>query len=445
VKKLALVLALVSPGLVFGQAAPVIRARLVPSDHVIVGQPVRLEVDVLVPNYFTGAPDFPSFELDGAIVTLSEDRPAHLNERIKGVAYAGIGRFYVIYPEQPTEFNLPPVQISVPYALNPPETARATLPLPPLRFRAVLPPEARGLDYFLPTSQLKIRQTWSGPLNQIRAGDSLTRTVTVTAEKMQAMLIPPVPLDAPEGVRVYPREPHVDDQKSEIGEFLQGVRAEKASYLFTKAGDYTLPAIEVTWWDLSSRKLTSSKIPATTIHVSESSAYVSELPPQPENTAPVQAPRHTWRRYRPFLIASCIALAVVALLAWAVRRWGSQVASSYRALKARRQNSEGHYWHSFKQACHQNNARRSYALLLAWLSRAHARVTLDGFQRLIGDRELDKQIAYLSEKQFRSPSNAQWKGKPLYAAIAKHRRATYAIRRTASHLPPLNPERSSRA
>jgi len=445
VKKLALVLAVVSPGLVFGQGAPVIRARLVPSDHVIVGQPVRLEVEVLVPNYFTGAPDFPSFELDGAIVTLSEDRPAHLNERINGAAYAGIGRFYVIYPEQPTEFDLPSVQFGVPYAINPPETARATLQLPPLRFRAVLPPEARGLDYFLPTSQLRIRQTWSGPLNQIRAGDSLTRTVTVTAQKMQAMLIPPVPLDAPEGVRVYPREPHVDDQKSEIGEFLQGVRTEKVSYLFTKPGDYTLPAIEVTWWDLSSQKLTSSKIPATTIHVSESSAYVSELPPQPENTAPVQAPLNTWRQYLPFLIASCIALAVVALLAWAVRRWGPHVGSSYRALKERRQNSEEHYWRSFKQSCNRNDARQSYTVLLAWLRRAHPGMTLDAFQRLIGDRELDKQIAYLSETQFRSPTKAHWQGQPLYAAIAKHRRVTFAIPRMASHLPPLNPERSSRA
>jgi hypothetical protein len=62
-----------------GQSVPVIRAKLVPATNVLVGQPVRLEVEVLVPNYFTGAPEFPQFELDGAIVTLSDDRPEHLN------------------------------------------------------------------------------------------------------------------------------------------------------------------------------------------------------------------------------------------------------------------------------------------------------------------------------------------------------------------------------
>lgn len=441
-RKLVLLLSFAWPGLACGQAAPIIRAKLVPPGHVIVGEPVRLEVELLVPNFFTGAPDFPPFELDGAIVSLSEDRPAHLNERINGVAYAGIGRFYVIYPEQPTDFSLPPVQFNVPYAVNPPETTRATLQLPPLRFRAVVPPEARGLDYFLPTSQLTLKQTWSSPLNHVRVGDSLTRTVTVTAQKMQAMLIPPLPLTAPDGVRVYPREPHIDDQKSEIGEFLQGVRTEKASYLFTQPGDYTLPEVEIRWWDLSAQKLTSSKIAATTIHVSESGLFISELPPEADTSAPVQPPRHNWRQYLPLLVVICIALAIAFPLAWAVRRWGPRVVSSYRAFKEWRRSSGAYYWRRFHHACNQNDARQSYALLLAWLRRAHPGITLDTFQRGISDPELDRQIASLSETQFRSTTRGPWQGQPLYAVMAKHRHVANAFRRTASHLPPLNPERS---
>ena len=64
--------------------APVIRARLVPPKGIIVGQPVHLVVEVLVPNFFTGSPDFPVFELENAIVVLPEETPEHLNDQIEG-------------------------------------------------------------------------------------------------------------------------------------------------------------------------------------------------------------------------------------------------------------------------------------------------------------------------------------------------------------------------
>jgi hypothetical protein len=95
-----------------------------------------------------------------------------------------------------------------------------------MRFRAEVPPAARNLDYFLPTSRLKIKQNWTTRLNHIRVGDSVSRTVVVSAQKMRAMLIPPIALSAPEGVRIYQRAPSVEDQESETGEFVQGVRTE---------------------------------------------------------------------------------------------------------------------------------------------------------------------------------------------------------------------------
>jgi hypothetical protein len=161
------------------------------------------------------------------------------------VTYAGIRRFYIIYPEQQSEFHLPSVEITVAYAAVPPATTTASLHLPPLRFRAALPAAARDLAYVLPTSRLMIQQKWSGSLNHLRVSDSVTRTIVVTTDKMQGMLIPPVQLTAPDGVRVYSKRPNVEDEKSVSGVFTQGVRTERASYLFTKPGDYVLPEIEI--------------------------------------------------------------------------------------------------------------------------------------------------------------------------------------------------------
>ncbi len=55
---------LISIGTSVGLAqTPIVRARLEPSNGIIVGQTVHLVVEVLVPNYFTGSPDFPEFEV----------------------------------------------------------------------------------------------------------------------------------------------------------------------------------------------------------------------------------------------------------------------------------------------------------------------------------------------------------------------------------------------
>src|ERR1700761_2315232 len=191
--------------------SPVVEARLEPSHGILVGQPVRVVVTVYVPNYFTGSPNFPEFEIENAIVVSPQDRPTNSNKQIGSVRYAGITETYVIYPQQAGDFHLPIEQLTVPYALAPPNSTVAHVPLPALAFHADIPAAARDLDYFLPTTALTLQQKWSSPMKNLRVGDTMERSVTVTATKMQSMLIPPLPLDAPDGIRGYQEEPIVYD------------------------------------------------------------------------------------------------------------------------------------------------------------------------------------------------------------------------------------------
>src|SRR5215475_2127143 len=173
-----------SPILAFAQS-PVIQAHLQPTSHILVGQPVRLVVTVYVPNYFTGTPDFPEFEIENAVVVLPQDRPENTNTQIGGATYAGISVTYTIYPQQPGDFHLPKAQIAVPYAIAPPKSTTAQVALPSLSFHADIPAAARDLDYFLPTTNLTMNQHWSSPLKNLRVGDSIERTITVTASHLQ--------------------------------------------------------------------------------------------------------------------------------------------------------------------------------------------------------------------------------------------------------------------
>jgi hypothetical protein len=418
------------------EPSPIVRAKFVPANHVIVGEPVHLQVDVLVPNFFTGAPDFPSFEMEGAIVTLSDDRPEHFNAQVNGTTYAGIRRFYSIYAERPGDLATPAVNISVPYATQPPDTTVAKLQLPQLHLSAALPAEARNLDYFLPTFHLTLTQKWSGPLNQLRTGDSVSRTVTIGAEKTKAMLIPPIALSAPDGVRIYPRSPAVDDEKSALGEFTQGVRTERATYLFTKPGDYLLPEITIAWWNLASKKLVTSRLLATKIHVLESAGYVSEIPPAAEPAVPVQQAGRDWRWYLPVIFVGVAVVAIVALLACIFWRWWPALACRYGLFVAGRRDSERGHWNRLKRALKQNDAQQSYALLLAWLRCTG--LSLEAFRLRAAEHQLDRQIAILSETLFQQKEKMEWDGLALLTALSKHRPAAPTMKKSR-HLPALNP------
>src|SRR5262245_14313642 len=97
--------------LAFAQAKPVIRVTLQPSGPVVVGQQVRTTVQVLVPNYFLGAPDWPTLDVEGAVVTMPDEVMPHLTETIGSASYAGVQKVYVISPQQEGDIALPPVEI----------------------------------------------------------------------------------------------------------------------------------------------------------------------------------------------------------------------------------------------------------------------------------------------------------------------------------------------
>ncbi|HTF70421.1 MAG TPA: BatD family protein [Edaphobacter sp.] len=422
--------------------APVVRAHLQPTSNIMVGQPVRLVVSVFVPNYFSGSPEFPEFELENAIVVLPQDRPENSNAQIDGVSYAGITQIYVIYPQQAGDFRLPPVQMTVPYALAPPKSTIAHPSLPALSFHADVPAVAKELPYFLPTRSLTITQRWSRPLKGLRAGDSFERTITVTAAKMQSMLIPPLSLFQPDGVRIYTEQPITHDQKTDRGDFIYGQRVQSAKYLIQKAGDYTLPPIELKWWNLATHRLVTATLPETKFSATANPDYVTELPPPSEPTVDASVEKISlWRRYRSKvrlgfeLIVGALAFAV---LVWFLRPVYIRLAMWWKKRKI----SEATYFGTVIHAAQSNDAKQTYAALVRWSSVVWPAVPLQEAVESSGDAALRSEVDRLAEAVY-SNRTSTWAGSDLIFRLRKFRSAhgTRLKRLSArSGLIPLNPD-----
>ena len=422
--------------------SPVVEARLEPSHGILVGQPVRLVVTVYVPNYFTGSPNFPEFEIENAIVVSPQDRPTNSNKQIGSVRYAGITETYVIYPQQAGDFHLPIEQLTVPYALAPPNSTVAHVPLPALAFHADIPAAARDLDYFLPTTALTMQQKWSSPIKNLRVGDTIERSVTVTATKMQSMLIPPLPLDAPSGIRVYPEEPIIHDQKTDRGDFVYGRRVQTAKYVIQKEGDYTLPPIELKWWNLSSHRLVTASLPAVHFTATANTNYVTELPPELE-PAPIAPTRHRsfWKQYRSRILITSLCCIAAALLVAMIWHWLPRARRRLQARQERRRHSEATYFHNLQRACNQNDASSSYVWLLKWIAVAYPGVSLQQALQRAANPVLTSDTDVLGESLFGQRSrDSSWNGKRFAALLKEQRRHHKAHLSKHEYLGELNPK-----
>jgi BatD DUF11 like domain len=307
---------------------------------VTVGQPVTLTVDVFVPTWFTTAPRFPPIDVKDAIVMFLEEGGENLNETIGEQSYAGQRRQYLIYPQRQGDYEVPPFEVKVRYAIDAKLSARTGVPARGGRFTATVPAAAAGLDYFLATPSFKMTETTDPPLEGLRVGDSFTRTITMTASDAFAIMLPPLRFEPLDGLAVYPSRPVVSDSGGERDTQRVGKRVESATYVLRKEGDFQLPPIEIAWWDTFARQLRREHLPAVDFHAAPNPGWKAEIPlsidpaTEPPPPDPARAVREALRRHVPYALG---AAAVIALL---LRLLRARIEAFRRRRAARRLEHE---------------------------------------------------------------------------------------------------------
>ena len=258
---------------------------------------------------------------------------------------------------------------------------------------------------------------------------------------MQSMLIPPLPFEQPDGIRIYPDEPTTHDQKTAHGDFIYGQRVQTAKYLIQNAGNYTLPPIELQWWNLATRHLDTATIPSVKFSAVANPDYIAELPPPTEAAAITPTPKPSvWRRYRSSLnlgLAVVGALVVLLVMLKCLQRVWPRLVHWWR----QREKSERAFFRKLLRVARADDAKQTYADLLQWLNvvlpgmSLDQQLTLPPLQPVRG--ELDRLTACL----YRPGTNQMvWSGTALTSLLKKARGHLLINRNYSSvSLLPLNP------
>jgi hypothetical protein len=435
---------------------PVVRVTIDAPQPVLIGQQVRMDVVVLVPNFFTGAPQFPPIEAPGAAVALLDDA-LNANDTIRGVGYAGVQRTYVVTPLQPGELQLPAARITFSYAAEPGKpgvASSAEIPAQTIRAQAAGDGTSRAGadtgtgatadgDTMLPVAQVTIEQSLDRGLDGLTVGDAVTRTVTTLARNAAAMSIPVPTFTAPDGVRVYTHDPVLTDIGERDGG-PAGRRVDRVTYALERAGSYTLPAIEVSWLDPRDQQRQTSRAAEIAVTVAVNAAAAPAIAPRSaagEEDVGRASGTSRMPRWVPWLAAG-IVVAIMAIWAW--RRWAHVVRTRLTDRRTAQATSEAACFARLDEACRRNDPDDAYGALAVWAPQA----SWPSLAAACAARpELATEVAALERHLYASHDGAHaraaWTGRALCnAAAAARPPARFKARPSSRHavpLPALNP------
>jgi len=251
---------------------------------------------------------------------------------INGTAYNVVERVYALYPQESGQIDISPARFEARVLRDGRITGRKVFESEPQTV-SVLPIPPRPIEFpnavWLPARALELTENWSRDADEIKAGEPLTRHVTISALGQLETQIPALEPPSAAGMNVYPDKPELNRQIESGG--IRGVRKDQYAMIGVTAGVVVLPALEVPWWNTEKSEWQVARLPERSIKVLPS----GEAPvPEPDVAAPakvepaaepreVTVTRGFWRRVSELLAAVWL----LTLIAW---WWSSRPQTTQR-------------------------------------------------------------------------------------------------------------------
>lgn len=354
----------------FADPAPrtMVRAHLEPAGPVVAGSEVKLVVDLLTTAWFTEAPNWPLFTVADAIVSLPDEQADNLSEDIGGVRWFGVSRAYRIAPQAGKTYDIPPFAITVyPGGMSTP----VQLMTPALKLVATLPPGAEGMSVFFPATKLTATQKIEPSTQQLRVGDSITRTITQSAAGTESMLIPPVSLGEVDGLKRYAKSPTTRNIVQDRVGLVAGERTDSVTYIADHSGRFKLPPVTIEWWNTKTQKKETIELPGVTF--SASSVHEKPIFEIPADVMSQGLSHRILVIHSGQLIAGCAIALGLFLVVWARGRIALFLRRAMQRLSDARQQwvgSDAAAWRKLCTVARKGEWRQAIPALYRWMDRS---------------------------------------------------------------------------
>lgn len=289
--------------------------------------------------------------------------------------------------------------------------------------------------HWLPAENLQLEENWSQNPPMTKAGEPITRTLSLRARGATVGVLPELGADRPlaADIKQYPDQPAMNETKQADG--ISSLRQEKTALIPAKDGDYKLPAIEIPWWNTTTERMEVARIPERILSV----AAAAETQPPAQAAAstplPMAVPQTGLRQTagdfdRWFWLALLFGLGWVGTaMAW----WWSRRAEKPQAKQPQPQPAIGQReaYKTLQRACAANDPALASLALLDW-ARLHwprqQPASLGELYHCAG-HDLAEEIRRL-EKTLYGRGEAAWNGEALWSRISGLDKQATAERQT---------------
>lgn len=360
---------------------------------------------------------------DALVEKLGED--STYSTQINGLDYWVTERKYAIFPQQSGVFTIAPLTLTAEVASEQrpqfngffnrqiTETRRVSSEAITLN---VQPQPANFTDpAWLSAESLQLKESWSSENLTTKVGEPLTRTITLVAKGTTVGQLPeltkPLNLD---GIKTYPDQPVLHEDKQSDG--LVAQREEKIAYIPSQPGQYTLPAISISWFNTQTQQIETAQLPAVTLQTLEAADQPAANPVQQPQTPVAPAissnpitpePPVFWQ-----WLSAALALGWLSHVAWLYRAARNNQTTTTAVEQPVQQAAD---INALKSACQQNQAQAAKQALLHWGKQQFAADNLTAIAHQCPE-PLRTEILLLNQALY-SAALPDWNGNALWEAF----------------------------
>jgi len=232
---------------------------------------------------------------------------------LNGRAYNVVERVIAIFPQESGEITISPTRFEARVLRDGRITGRKMFDSEPHTI-TVQPIPAPPPDYpqaaWLPALDLELTESWSRDVDELTAGEPVTRNVSISVLGQLETQIPGLDPPVVPGINVYPDKPEMTRRLEADG--IRGIRRDEYAIIGVDPGTVSLPAVELPWWDLEAGEWRVAKLPGRRFEVVAGTVPPPAIVDAPEPAradvepqAPQAAPASTpfWRRVSEILAA----------------------------------------------------------------------------------------------------------------------------------------------
>ena len=210
--------------------------------------------------------------------------------RLNGRTYNVVERVYAVFPQESGEVTISPARFEARVLRDGRITGRKVFESDAQSIR-VLPIPEPPADFpdaaWLPAKDLQLADNWSRQADDLKAGEPITRVITISALGQLETQIPAIEPPEVAGINVYPDRPELTRQIQPGG--IRGVRKDQYAIIGVDGGAVTLPSLRLPWWDVEAREWRVAELPEQSLSI-RPSREEPVVDPAPTVAVPAEEP-----------------------------------------------------------------------------------------------------------------------------------------------------------